>query len=797
MEKTRDIVYLAALAGLLHDVGKFAQRKQEESRLKHTQAGEALLADRVGLLAHLVPPGWQDDIGDVVKYHHGSDTHKDIVKQVQLADWIAASERQTAPQDQGQAAATPLIPIMAEVTLQPADPPAGGKPGGGWGYSLRIGAEGIPFPRLNAQVSSKEYQALWEQHFEPLVRAFPGPLNTYSRMAGWLDVLADTLSAVPSATPWEKEEDERTTPDVPLYHHLHLTAALAVCLQGVLPDDCKVLYQAGQQRQLAGTTIPVARLVKLDFSGIQDFIYCITSPKDEQAFRKTAKRLRGRSLHIALLNRAIGDWVLQDLGLPPTQLMYAGGGVVELLLPPDGKTETHFQATMQTLQEALWNEFGGALGVVYADVLLKPGDFANMQAARETLEDRLAHRKTHKWEGQGQLFAVKPVFHVCAVCGLTVMEEENQICLQCQIHERIGDALPRARALVSVPTALSSLPGAVAPLPRPLQGTLALVGETQIREALQATHTACLRGLNDFTALPSGAAWGNGSAPGRWSIANAAPQQEGELYDFEEIAALSRGTPYLGVLKADADRMGLIFSRGLHPNTFSRAMVLSQAIGRFFGEYLNALAQEVTVQWSATLTPEGQAKLKGLDNVFYVLYAGGDDLFVIGPWDALIEFAFALRRQYRAYTCENDLFGLSAGLVLVKPHFPIQQFSRLADEAEHEAKSKGRDALTLFGQTRSWTDMEMLVTLGKNWAQAVTRKEKPMPRGLLHDLGRLSGAQGQGYAFNPQVYYTLSRRLSGWGREEVMALGQQVLQNLVDAKIKIPVTYASLITRKE
>lgn len=804
MEKEQ--VYLAALAGLLHDVGKVVNRTTDKKYTKHTIAGETLFGPG-GELSHLVPQSWEQDVGDVIRYHHDWDTQKELVKYLRLADWIASLERQREMQMKKDAAVTPLIPLSALVMLcENAEVRQNGL---GWGYGLPSREENsILFPHKSPILAENAYDQFLDEVFLPLAQQFPGPIDSYSRMAGWIDLLAYTLTYVPSATPWEQEAQERTTPDVPLYHHLHLTAAIAVCLYGVLPDDVEALYQVGKQRKLNDASTHVARLVKLDFSGIQEFIYRITSPRDEQVFRKTAKRLRGRSFQLVLLNRAVADWILQEMELPPTQVMYASGGIIELLLPPDERTKQRFCKAVSVVQQALWNEYGTSLGIVYADVLLKPNDFAEMRTAREMLEDALAHQKDHKWEQRTDLFQVQPIYHVCPVCGLTVVSQENQICAQCKTQEAIGDVLPRANLLISSARGvLQGVTGAFVSLPEPMEGMLSLA--EKVNWNALSNSEVWGRGLNDFPAFYT---WKDYSAPGRWGIANAVPVVAGEMCDFEEMAAMSRGAAYLGVLKVDADYMGLIFSRGIHPQTFSRVMALSYTIERFFGEYMNVLTRDVTRAWKATLRDEHRQQIgrrlqrldsrfatsdfwETLDNVFYVLYAGGDDAFVLGPWDALLEFALTLRRRYRDYTCENSLFGLSAGVVLVKPHFPVQQFSHLVDKAERAAKEAGRDRLTLFGQTLLWHEMESLVGLGKVWAEAIW--DKRMPRGLIHDFSRVSvSAQGK-YVFTPQIYYTLIRRLARWNKEEVKGLANQVLSNLRGKRIEVPVAYASLITRKE
>ena len=46
----------------------------------------------------------------------------------------------------------------------------------------------------------------------------------------------------------------------------------------------------------------------------------------------------------------------------------------------------------------------------------------------------------------------------------------------------------------------------------------------------------------------------------------------------------------------------------------------------------------------------------------YTVYAGGDDLLLIGPWRQMIVLATDLREQFRRYVGGNSNITLSAGL---------------------------------------------------------------------------------------------------------------------------------------
>jgi CRISPR-associated protein Csm1 len=92
----------------------------------------------------------------------------------------------------------------------------------------------------------------------------------------------------------------RERPDIPLFHHLKATAALAACLYDLSKEEQELdglltELKPGQKKTPALDTADFL-LVAADISGIQDFIYSITSDK-------ALKGLKGRSLFLELLAR--------------------------------------------------------------------------------------------------------------------------------------------------------------------------------------------------------------------------------------------------------------------------------------------------------------------------------------------------------------------------------------------------------------------------------------------------------------------------------------------------------------
>ncbi len=181
-------------------------------------------------------------------------------------------------------------------------------------------------------------------------------------------------------------------------------------------------------------------------------------------------------------------------------------------------------------------------------------------------------------------------------------------------------------------------------------------------------------------------------------------EKEGEekyLYAFSCIAASSslqidsseyKGIQRIGILKADVDNLGLIFSEGLQNKvTPSRFLTMSRMMDLFFSGWIYRILKEA---------PEYKE--------IYTVYSGGDDLVAVGPWETVIEFALKLNQEFRHFTCENKDITLSAGIAIVHPKYPISAAVAMADKSLEASKTKGKNRITLFDTTVKWDRLPSL-----------------------------------------------------------------------------------------
>ncbi|MGA9379960.1 MAG: type III-A CRISPR-associated protein Cas10/Csm1, partial [Phormidium sp.] len=171
----------------------------------------------------------------------------------------------------------------------------------------------------------------------------------------------------------------------------------------------------------------------------------------------------------------------------------------------------------------------------------------------------------------------------------------------------------------------------------------------------------------------------------------------------EEFAENSQGIQRVGYLRMDVDNLGKIFAKGLEKKTtqnLPRIAGLSRQMTYFFKVYLNSLAKDRCAN-----LPKGAKSLNEGDrpNLLFI-YAGGDDLFISGTWNEVVEFAFDVYQAFRAYTGYNSDITLSGGISLADVKFPLYQAADESGEAEKSAKGNGRDSLGLFGEVFKWDE---------------------------------------------------------------------------------------------
>jgi CRISPR-associated protein Csm1 len=163
--------------------------------------------------------------------------------------------------------------------------------------------------------------------------------------------------------------------------------------------------------------------------------------------------------------------------------------------------------------------------------------------------------------------------------------------------------------------------------------------------------------------------------------------------DFSALQEQAEGIERLGVLRMDVDRLGELFSRGFGQADNSRATLARLA----------ALSFQLSVffeGWVKRLCEQSPASI-------YAVYAGGDDVFLIGPWDQMPALAATISSDLAAFAGHNPDVHLSGGLVFIHGKYPVYQAAEDAKSALDAAKAMpDQNAVNFLGQAWTWPEFE-------------------------------------------------------------------------------------------
>ena len=215
---------------------------------------------------------------------------------------------------------------------------------------------------------------------------------------------------------------------------------------------------------------------------------------------------------------------------------------------------------------------------------------------------------------------------------------------------------------------------------------------------------------------------------------------------FEEYAKNSK----LGILRMDVDGLGKRFISGF-PSI--------DAYRKFSGRLVEFFEKEVYA-----LRENEEYK-----DYLNIIYAGGDDLFVVGRWDKVIDFAEKIHEE-TAKRFADEGITISGGVVVVNAKFPIAKAAELAGEAEDEAKNfknNEKNAIHFLGRTVSWEkEFDYVKQYKDDFINLI--KDFSLSKGILHKLmlyadiaehNKTLQLQGKplDYSYQWHIVYYLSR----------------------------------------
>ncbi|HSW62243.1 MAG TPA: type III-A CRISPR-associated protein Cas10/Csm1 [Dissulfurispiraceae bacterium] len=767
-----DTVLKIAVAAYFHDIGKFAERARMQLPKDYAENNETLYqpvhkshyshkhalfsAAVIEQMADLLPvqlskAGWgegevTDSFINLAAKHHNPSTPLQHI--VTVADRVSSGlDREKA--DTGYSVReyrnVRLWPLFDRIDL------SGQNKGddhseSDFCYPLEPLTSRSVFPvrAKDADTGASNYAPLWSAFLADLEK-----IPHKKALPLWFEHF-DSLymrytSHIPSAT-------IGTVPDISLYDHSRTTSALAAALYlyqrdtGSLNDAAIRDYEP--QKFL---------LARGEFHGIQNFIFS----EGGSTAKALAKLLRGRSFAVSLLTELAADRICTEIGLPMTALLLNAAGKFTMVVPNTPRALDALKKVDEEANAWLMRHYFGEASLGISWTAASCGDFtekrypALMQRLVRGAEERKCRKidlNLHGGVVASYLDSFDNDLGICRFCGKRPAQNkihDQSVCGICADHIYLGENLVRDKR-IAVTAADAGIEGRK--LAEPLfgvyqiafvtgnmneeasKGTLLRLWEVNSNTQNKAESIITIKALSGYVPKFTDSDINDEQLIDVLLHGEKSEATQNELFDairegapktFHHLAKHAlleqngkyTGIEAMGVLKADVDNLGQIFGKGLGKSqSISRTATMSRQMNNFFAIHLPSLLQK---EYPDT----------------YTLFAGGDDLFLIGPWRQMFALARRLRDDFSRYTCDNKQITFSAGIALHKPGEPVHALAGTAETALQQAKDGGRNSVTMFGMTVKWDELSLLVQVKdklETWLQSGV-----MNKAMLYRLNKL------------------------------------------------------------
>ena len=550
--------------------------------------------------------------------------------------------------------------------------------------------EGINYPEL-------EEVAMDLNYYKEIDKKIKDSLKDLEINKDSITSLLETLEKYLTYVPRSIGKNEST--DISLYDDIKMRATFASCIYDYFTenneDDFSMLISDIEKY----FEEDIFYLYSFDFSGIQSFIYNISS---DRALRS----LRTRSFYLEILLEDIIDTLLDRLNLTRANLLYSGGGHCYLILPNTDFVKDTIRDFKNEVNKWLLDLFGSELYLAGGGEVCSAKNFTDSSSSKysevfRSVSNKISKNKLHRY-GAYELKKlnfeeVVDGARECKVCRRVdrlIEGEKGLICSICEAIENFSKYILESKIFI-----VEKKSGASSKNSLPLPFSMVLTSAKDEDEFKK-------------------------NYKNRESYIRAYRKNEGEErnsstklwigdYCFDNklniLTKNAEGIKRIGVLRADVDNLGQSFVKGFskEDTSLTRSAVFSRNMSLFFKYHINYLLENGEFSITGETPP---IKRKAL-----IVYSGGDDVFVVGAWDDIIGFSIDLVKSLEKFTLNS--LTISAGLGLFGEKFPIKSMAEITGDLEDYAKSniyevggeeKTKNSVCLFNKdnTYSWKDFE-------------------------------------------------------------------------------------------
>ncbi len=707
------------LAALLHDIGKLHGWVESRRKGKHPIVSSEFVADR--LYKKATEDGWinQQLLATLVQRHHEHPMlDADLLVQnietpheralayiVSSSDSCSSGERDESERSRIYFKRARILSVLTRVDIM-----RGGTQRRH--HNLKRLSPDAAFPikfktKEDLKGSYTELATQFDQEIDKL-----RPTSFERLFNGYLSILRDFLWCVPSDT-------RSIYRDISLFDHLSTSSAIAACLY-------RCHWRKLDEKEIKDVSKQKFLLAAGDLCGIQSFLFEIgsTNPK------KLSKILRGRSFYLSLLTEIASLHILRRLDLPLSCRIMDAAGRFVLLIPNTDDAKKALKSAVETIGSWMFARFLGKLSLNIAhDTSLTIKDFRrdNFGTKYRAMGQDVELAKSQRYSG---LFSRDEADGPMRE-AYNALHRDGEACEFCQVYPRAESGAARCqicldseelgRRLVNSKTKHLYVYEGINPECVTMFGYSLSFGKRAddwlIMEKLDRDEEAVNPGYvkrdlaryiprkkhGDIDLSREAPEYGDslcGYCASHCSLAETVDSKGdkvparkdlvSETLTFQCLAASARrknrgkGVDHLAVLKADIDDTGIVFSQGLGDNfSISRYATLSRMINYFFTGWLTS---EIERAYPMT----------------YTIYAGGDDLVLIAPWEDALEIGRVIVGSFKEYVGCNPNLTISEGVSLMRPGSPVAWGVKRADEfLETSKRAPDKNSLTVFDTTVS------------------------------------------------------------------------------------------------
>jgi len=682
---------------LLHDVGKVVYRARAGGRNNHCISGSIMLQEFIK----------DQELLDCVSFHH-----KKMIEKAQIADDSPAYITYIA--DNIAAGADRRYDIIEGEVKKPFDAKLplssvfnlmnGNKLD--FSYRFKYLDEFVQYPERdkNNRITRDQYYKLLMDLKSNLqsIEIKEKYINSL------LSVLESYMSFVPSST------NTKETPDISLFDHVKVTAAVGACISEYLLNDGRTNFkEILLNREKDFRNEKAFLMYSSDFSGIQKFIYNVVPDS-------ALKSLCSRSFLLEMLMEHINDEVLSGCGVSRANLIYSGGGHCYILLPNTHAVKEYLKKLGKEVNRWLIKNFGTGLYLASAFAECSANDLMNIPPVETPFKNifreliaKISEKKLNRYSVD-EINLLNDAFdkdireRECKVCGTVgKLDDKENMCSWCKLFKDIYNTLINDDLIIFVTKKqYSHLVNAAFPTVNE-EVFLNFTNEAAAREELK-NNDGIIRVYSKNRSFAD-IEYSIKLYMGDYTYSNL----------IEDIASEAQGIERIGVCRADVDDLGLAFMSGFERqsndpkerymyDTLSRNAVFSRQMSLFFKYYINEILKGTGIsQFLITDDPQSCVAKK-----VRIVYSGGDDIFLIGAWNDVLEAAVDIERAFSKFT--SGTLTLSCGFGIFGTKYPVYREAYETAVLEAVAKSTaGKSCISLFtdkeDHTYKWEDFAQRV----------------------------------------------------------------------------------------